>query len=154
MAGTSPAMTNLYAVARGSSHQLISLRQRQDVALIRRHAAAQRIEIDSLHRRLSAAFDHLDPSLQLRGKTGPGAAESRIDAARSPFPGTLANLVGCKEPCGVGAGHIGVFAGSALVRQSDASAVFEPIAEMPMQLGAQFAVACHVDKGDRQVGWQ
>jgi hypothetical protein len=74
------------------------LRQRQDVASIRRHAAVQGVEIDLLHRGLPVALRHRDPAVEYRDEVRPRRAESGVDAARAPFFGALANLVGRKKP--------------------------------------------------------
>src|SRR5258708_16629401 len=78
-------------------------RQREDVPLIRGNAAGKRVLVDLFHRPLAAAFDDLDPSIQPRRKTRPRRAEPDVDAARPPFPGPFANLVGRKKPCQRGA---------------------------------------------------
>src|SRR6266481_6959754 len=74
------------------------LNQRQHVALLRRNAARQRIDIDLFHRRRSAAFNHREPVVQMRCETRPRSGEARIDAAGSPLLRTLADLVGREEP--------------------------------------------------------
>src|SRR5664279_3951025 len=124
-------------------------RQREDVTLLRRHAAAQRVEINLLHRILAPAFDHVEPSIQPRGKTGPRRAEPLLDAAGTPFPGAFANLVGREEPARPGARQFGLVRRRAAVGEPDAPGIFHSIAEMPVQGGTQRAVAGHVDERNR-----
>src|SRR5688500_19805110 len=59
--------------------------KRQDMALIRRNAAVQRIEIDLLHVGWPTAYGHGEPLVQHGHETHPRRAEPRLDAARSPF---------------------------------------------------------------------
>ena len=59
-------------------------RQRQDMPLFRRHAAVEGIEIGRAHRGRPAAFDHLEPLLEFRGKAGPG--RRRTVCRRRPVP--------------------------------------------------------------------
>src|SRR5882724_11228168 len=108
--------------------------------LIRRHAAVEGVEIGLLHRRRPAAFGHGEPLIELWREARPGRAESRLDAAWSPFLGALADLVRRKEPGRLGAGQYRLVGGRAAMGEADASGIFHLVAEVPVQLFAQFAV--------------
>ena len=120
--------------------------------LFRRNAAIERIEIDLAHRRRSPALDHLKPLVELRREAGPRRAEPRLDAARAPFFGPLADLVGREEPYQLRARQIRLIRRRAPVCQPDSSGIGHLVAEMGVQPRAQIAVARHVDEGDRVVG--
>src|SRR6266478_8388844 len=109
--------------------------ERQDVPLIRRNTAVQGVKIDLFHRPLAAAFGDLEPSVQHRSKTRPRRAEPGVDAARSPFLGPFANLVGREEPCRLGARQWRFIRRRAAVREPDPPGIFHLVAEMPMQPG-------------------
>jgi hypothetical protein len=68
------------------------------MSLFRRHAAVEGIKTGHAHRNVAATFGHLEPLVEFWRKTGPSRAEPRVDTARSPFLGTLADLVGGEEP--------------------------------------------------------
>ena len=52
------------------------------MALLRRNAPFQRIEVNPLHRLGSAALDHAQASFQHRCETGPRRAKALLDEAR------------------------------------------------------------------------
>src|ERR1700733_4475911 len=103
------------------------------MALIRRNAAVQRIEIGLLHRRRSFALDHVEPGIEHRGKARPCAAESAFDPARSPFLGAFADLVGGEEPDRLGARQWRLRRRSAAMGDPGPSGIFYLGAEMPMR---------------------
>src|SRR4051794_37591188 len=71
--------------ATGAGYASSPLRhQRQDVALVRRHAAVQRIEINLLHRCPPTALRHRDAAVEHRNEPRPRLAEPGFDAARAP----------------------------------------------------------------------
>ena len=65
-----------------------STRQRQDVALMRRHPAVEGIEIDRLHGSRASAFPHLHPLIQQRDEALPCGAEPLIESEK---PGLMAS---------------------------------------------------------------
>jgi hypothetical protein len=68
------------------------------MSLFRRHAPVEGIETGLAHCNVAATFGHLEPLVEFWRKTRPGRAEPRVETARSPFLGTLADLVGGEEP--------------------------------------------------------
>src|SRR5260370_31486707 len=129
-------------------------RQREDVPLIRGNEAGKRSLIDLLHRPLAAAFDDLEPSIQHRRKTRPRRAEPDVDAARPPFPGAFANLVGRKKPGRLGARQFRLIRRGAPMGEPDPTGIFYLLAKVPVKFCAQLAVAGHVDERDGLVGRQ
>src|SRR5581483_6463136 len=115
------------------------------MALSRRNTSLERIEIDPLHGLASAAIDNREPIVEVRRKADPGGAELLLDAARSPLPRALADLVGREEPGRLGAGQRRLIGRACAMGEADAAGVLHLIAEMLVQPCAQFAVAGHVD---------
>src|SRR5947207_14938588 len=105
--------------------------------LVRRHAAVEGVEIGLLHRRRPAAFGHGEPLIEFWCEAGPCRAESRVDAARSPLLGPLADLIRRKEPGWLGAGQYRLVGGGAAMGEADASGIFHLLAKMPVQFFAQ-----------------
>src|ERR1700733_6800150 len=124
------------------------------MALRRWNVPAQRVEIDLLDRRRSAALYDREPVRQRGCEGRPCGAKSLIDAARSPFPGALSNLVGCEKPGGLGARQFRLIRRKALVREPDLAGVFHRVTEMTMQPCPQRAVAGHIDERNRRIRWQ
>lgn len=54
--------------AAGSRAESGSVHKREYMALLRRYMPVKRVEIDLLHRRATATFDHLEPPFQRRGE--------------------------------------------------------------------------------------
>src|SRR5579883_1023054 len=100
------------------------------MALIRRNTSLERIEIDPLHGVASPAIDNGEPIVEVRCKAGPGRAELILDAARSPLPRALADLVGREEPGRLGAGQRRLIGRTCAMGEADAAGVFHVIAEI------------------------
>ena len=94
------------------------------MALIRRNTSRERIEVHLPDRVRAAALGHLEPAAECRRKLRPGGGEARIDAARSPLLGSLANLVGREEPFRFGAGQGGLIGVGLAMGQADLRRIF------------------------------
>src|SRR5258708_39816844 len=128
----------------GSSRAKSALpEQREHVALLGRNAPLQRVEIDLPHRLRSAALDHGQASLEPRRKARPCRAKTLLYAARAPFLGALADLVGREEPARLCAGQLALVGIGGAMCQSDAHRAFHLVTKMTVQLGAQCSVAGH-----------
>jgi hypothetical protein len=68
------------------------------MSLFRRHAAVGGIKTGLAQPNVAATFGHLEPLVEFWRKTGPSCAEPRVDTARFPFLGTLADPVGGEAP--------------------------------------------------------
>src|SRR5271154_5245182 len=103
------------------------------MALRRWNAPVESIEVDLPDRRGAAAFDDRQPLRQCGRKRRPRGAKSLIDAARSPFPGALSNLVGGEKPGRLCARQFRLVWRKTPVREPDLAGIFHRVSEMVMQ---------------------